>query len=179
MNTLGWKAKEMPKVFWTATFEEFKGDPHIVEGIDAEVELPNGKKVMVNNINYRGTNGNQHGWFGTMIFMLCFCVSAAFAAELPPAPAPQPVADSYGFHRGEDVTFGLLISAPVGMASRPWIGLLAGEAAGIANEARYGKNFNKTHLVYISAGALAGYGLAKWEKHVQRKVDAKKNPYNY
>ena len=95
-----------------------------------------------------------------------FAAIQANAAELPSAPTPQ---DSYAFHRGEDFAFGSLVSMPVGVATKPWIGLLAGEAAGIANEARYGSNFNKTHLLYISAGALVSYGLVKLEKRTARK----------
>ena len=100
-----------------------------------------------------------------LLLVLSFAVGAA-AQDLPNAPTPQ--ADSYGFHRTEDVFFGFLISAPVGMATKPWIGLLAGEAAGIANETRYGSHFNVGHLAFISAGALAGYGVAKLSHRVDR-----------
>jgi hypothetical protein len=100
------------------------------------------------------------------VFALILALSlTASAAELPNAPAQ----DSYSFHRGEDFAFGALVSMPVGVATKPWIGLLAGEAAGIANEARYGQNFNKTHLLYISAGSLVSYGLVKLEKRTARK----------
>ena len=63
------------------------------------------------------------------------------------------------------------------MATRPWIGLAAGEAAGVANEAQYGKNFNLGHLAFITAGVMAGYGLAKWEKRKPKgRAEAWKGP---
>jgi len=101
------------------------------------------------------------------LLLLCTIVQAQTLPDAAIAPKSEP--DSYAFHRGEDYTFGLLISAPVGFASKPWIGLLAGEAAGVANEARYGRSFNMLHLAVISAGALTGYGLAKWEKRLERR----------
>lgn len=107
----------------------------------------------------------------SLILALSLCASAAEPVTKPTTLPSRP--DSYTFHRGEDYAFGLLISAPVGMASRPWIGLVAGEAAGVANEARYGRNFNMVHLAVISAGALTGYGLAKWARHEQHKADKK------
>ena len=104
-----------------------------------------------------------------LVLLLVLSIAVgAMAQDLPNAPAPQ-AADSYGFHRTEDVFFGFLISAPVGMASKPWIGLLAGEAAGVANECRYGSHFNVGHLAFISAGALAGYGVAKLSHRVDRR----------
>lgn len=105
----------------------------------------------------------------TLTLVLCLVCTQAFAAPLPDAPTPH-AQDGWGYHRGEDYAFGLLISAPIGMASRPWIGLLAGECAGVANEARYGRNFNWGHLAVISAGALTGYALAKLEKHEAKKA---------
>lgn len=100
-----------------------------------------------------------------LIMMLCFTCQA-FAAELPNAPT---AADSSGFHRGEDFAFGALIAMPVGIATKPAIGFWAAEAAGIANESRYGSRFNWGHLAVITAGAGVGYGLAKWEKRVAKK----------
>lgn len=109
-----------------------------------------------------------------VFLLLAFTSLFARAEDLPSAPTPHVVNDGWGYHRGEDYAFGLVIAAPVGMATKPWIGLLAGEAAGVANEARYGRHFNVGHLVVISAGALTGYGLAKWEKHIDH-VNAKKS----
>lgn len=107
-----------------------------------------------------------------VIYITILLIAAnCFAADLPTVPSKA--ADGGHFHRANDYAYGLVISTPVGMATKPWIGLAAGEAAGIANEARYGKNFNYGHLAIISAGALTGYALAKWEKHEQRKADAK------
>jgi hypothetical protein len=134
---------------------------------------------------------NLHGFtvkaLSTMVVfaILVTFQGQAFAATVKPigpapappeqlANAPQPQTDSFAFHRGEDYTFGALIAMPIGMASKPWIGLLAAEGAGIANEARYGSHFNAGHLAVISAGALTGYALAKWEKHVARKQDEKR-----
>jgi hypothetical protein len=98
------------------------------------------------------------------LFLVCTFMQAQ---PLPNVPTPQ--SDGYALHRGEDYAFGLLISTPVGFATKPWIGLLAGETAGIANEAHYGRNFNMVHLAVISAGALTGYGLSKWEKRNERR----------
>jgi hypothetical protein len=102
------------------------------------------------------------------------------AAPQPPSPPPTTFklpangpSDSFAFHRGEDFAFGTLIAMPVGIATRPAVGFWAAEAAGIANEARYGKNFNVGHLAVITAGAGVGYGLARWEKHVARKAEAR------
>jgi hypothetical protein len=101
-------------------------------------------------------------------------ILAMFALLAPPVAsgqtsAPQPpqpdILAGYAAHRAADVFFGFIIAAPAGMATRPWIGLAAGEVAGVANEAHYGKNFNVGHLAFISAGVIAGYGLAKWERH--------------
>lgn len=99
--------------------------------------------------------------------LVVMALAGSAFGQLPEAPKPQ---DSYQFHRTADVLFGFVIAAPVGVYSdRPWLGLLAGEAAGIANEARYGSHFNTTHLAYISAGALAGYGLAKLAHRANHK----------
>lgn len=101
--------------------------------------------------------------------------SAAFgqnAMPLPSKPQPQPVNvnDGQVFHRTEDVLYGLTISTLGGMAThRPWIGLVAGTAAGIANEARYGKNFNAKHLLCIEAGAVIGWQLTKWSNRVEKR----------
>lgn len=105
--------------------------------------------------------------FKRIMVLLLVLSTVAAAQELPNAPTPK--TDGYGFHRTEDVFFGVIIAAPIGMATKPWIGLLAGEAAGIANEARYGSHFNAGHLAYISAGALAGYGMAKLSQKIDRR----------
>jgi hypothetical protein len=105
----------------------------------------------------------------TIVGLLIFTVFLSLEAQAETPNAPVPVNDGQVFHRMNDALFGLLISAPTGMATKPWIGLLAGEAAGFANEARYGNHFNLGHLAVISAGAFAGYGLARWEKHLARK----------
>jgi hypothetical protein len=90
-----------------------------------------------------------------LLFSIC-----AIAAPLPNAPAPQG-ADSTEFHRANDFLFGAVISGAVGAPSKPWIGLVAGIGAGIANEFRYGSNFNAGHLAVISAGSFASYALIK------------------
>ena len=90
--------------------------------------------------------------------------------SVPDAPSVQAggADDSPAFHRGEDYAFGALVSTIGGMGTRrPWLGLLMGECAGVANEARYGRNFSYSHLGYISAGALTGYVVSKWEHHVE------------
>lgn len=102
-----------------------------------------------------------------LVAIVCLFSVLATAQELPSAPKPQ-VNDGWGYHRTEDVFFGAVIAAPVGMATRPWIGLLAGEAAGVANEARYGSHFNVGHLAFITAGTLAGYGVAKLSRRIDR-----------
>ncbi len=105
-----------------------------------------------------------------LITVLLLCSVTLCAQSVPSAPAPQPdVLSGNAMHRAEDGAFGFLFAAPVGVATRPWIGLAAGEAAGIVNESRYGSNFNLGHLAFITGGALAGYGLARWEKHIERK----------
>lgn len=100
--------------------------------------------------------------------LLLLTLSTMALSQTPDAPTPVPVNDGQVFHRTNDALFGLVISAPIGMASRPWIGLLAGEAAGVANEARYGSHFNVGHLAVISAGALAGYGIARLSHRKKR-----------
>lgn len=98
----------------------------------------------------------------TVAVLLLF-TTVAMAAPLPNAPSTNKAQDGQAFHRTNDVLFGLVISEPVGLATdRPWIGLAAGVGAGIANEARYGSNFNVCHLAVISAGAFGAYALNKW-----------------
>lgn len=84
-----------------------------------------------------------------------------------------PGADGQVFHRANDFMYGLVIAAPVGMATKPWIGLLAAEGAGVANEARYGSHFNVKHLAVINVGAIAGWELARLEKRSARRAKAK------
>jgi hypothetical protein len=100
-------------------------------------------------------------------------LSGALAAQqLPNAPSTsKSAASEVGFRRQSDFLFGLVIGEPVGLFThRPWIGLLAGVGAGAANEARYGKNFNTSHLAIISAGALTGYGINKIVRHYEKKA---------
>jgi hypothetical protein len=97
-------------------------------------------------------------------------LTSSLASAQMPGSQPQPdVLTGPAAHRAADVFFGFIIAAPTGMATRPWVGLAAGEAAGMANEARYGNNFNVGHLAFITAGAIAGYGLAKWERRTSRR----------
>jgi hypothetical protein len=104
-----------------------------------------------------------------IIFVLA-CVIAAQAASAPLPSAPTPNVDNNGFRRTCDVLFGAGVSLPVGLAThRPWAGLLAGFAAGIANEARYGSHFNAYHLSLIGAGSIASYGVNKLEMHLERR----------
>lgn len=110
-----------------------------------------------------------------LILLLIFAFSArSFAAEpLPVAPVAHtsPASDGFAFHRANDFMFGAVIAGTVGPATKPWIGLVAAEGAGIANEARYGSHFNAGHLAVISAGALASYAILKMiQKHDHRKA---------
>jgi hypothetical protein len=87
---------------------------------------------------------------------------------------PQPTTDNNQFHRTVDVLFGFGISATTGLATaKPWIGLVSGVAAGVADEAYHksepGGVFAGSHLAVISAGALLGYGVTKLEKHLEHK----------
>lgn len=103
----------------------------------------------------------------SVVVLTLALMSSAFA--LPNAPTPQ-ASDSWTFHRELDGLFGLTISQPVGMISnRPWLGLVAGIGAGVADEARYGQNFNSGHLAVISGGAFAGYAINKVIQHYDRK----------
>lgn len=105
------------------------------------------------------------------VFAVLFSMFAAIGhcQELPDAPTKA--ADGATFHRADDFAFGAVISGIAGASTnRPWVGLVAGEAAGIANEARYGKNFNMGHLAVITAGSLASYGILK----LMKRHDAKK-----
>lgn len=102
-----------------------------------------------------------------IIAIILFASVNAHSQTLP--DAPKPVNDGYGFHRSEDVLFGAMISAPVGMASKPWIGLAAASAAGVANEARYGSHFSVSHLAFIEAGALAGWELARISHRIEAR----------
>jgi hypothetical protein len=101
----------------------------------------------------------------TVVLILALAVSMS-AQAVPDAPKVQ--SDGSTFHRTNDFAYGAVVSGVVGSTTRPWIGLVTGEAAGIANEARYGRNFNVGHLAVISAGAVASYGLIKLIKHYEK-----------
>jgi hypothetical protein len=64
MLSTGWKSKQMPIIFWSAPVKEFAADPRTVTAMEAEVELPDGQRVIVDEIRYRGINGDSHGWQG-------------------------------------------------------------------------------------------------------------------
>lgn len=67
MKTMGWKAASMPQVFWAASIQEWgKSDPHMPEGIEAEVSLPDGSTAIVEQVRYQGTNGGAHHWQGKL-----------------------------------------------------------------------------------------------------------------
>jgi len=109
------------------------------------------------------------------LIVSCFAVMQA-QAETPNAPVP--VNDGQQFHRVNDVMYGLLPATCVGLATkRPWIGLATGIGLGVINESRYGKNFSVYHLSLISAGALAGYGFSKLERHFAKKNALKGEPW--
>jgi hypothetical protein len=108
----------------------------------------------------------------TIAGLLIFAAFLSLEARAETPNAPIPVNDGQQFHRVNDFAFGAVISGTVGPFTKPWIGLLAGEAAGVANEARYGKNFNMGHLAVISAGALTSYAICKLvQRHDQHKVN--------
>ncbi len=105
----------------------------------------------------------------TLILSLVFAsLCWAGTGTLPTAPLPQ--SDGTGFHRTNDFLFGAVISGAVGAPTRPWIGLIAGCGAGVANEARYGSNFNTGHLGVICSGAVASYVLLKVLTHKQKRT---------
>lgn len=116
-----------------------------------------------------------------LVFLILLGISTAHGQDrvLPIAPAPQVhSSDGWGFHRGEDVLYGLTISTLGGMATnRPWVGLVAGSAAGVANEARYGKNFNITHLAFIEAGTLAGWEISRLSKRYSQRHHRRERPW--
>jgi hypothetical protein len=105
---------------------------------------------------------------GITAVLILVLASISWGSEASATPAPQPTtqADSYLFHRTNDVLFGSVISGVAGAASnRPWVGLVSGIGAGIVNEARYGSHFDAAHLGYISLGAFGSYALLKTMKH--------------
>lgn len=105
-----------------------------------------------------------------LITLILTCAIGAQAATAPLPSAPTSKLEGNGFRRTCDVLFGAGVSLPVGLAThRPWIGLVAGFAAGVANEARYGSHFNGYHLSLIGAGSLTSYGINKLERHLERK----------
>jgi hypothetical protein len=106
-----------------------------------------------------------------MLCILLLC-GTAWCQNLPSAPQPAP--DNNQFHRTIDVLFGFGISATTGLATgKPWVGLVSGVAAGVADEAYHKSEphgvFAGSHLAVISAGALLGYGATKLEKHLEKK----------
>ena len=56
----------MPMVFWDASVEGWHGNPRIAEGMEAEVTLPNGQKVVVDEVRYQGTSAGSHHWHGRL-----------------------------------------------------------------------------------------------------------------
>lgn len=82
------------------------------------------------------------------------------------------------FNRVGDVMTGMLVSTPVALAThKPWIGLVAGLAtAGIDDgykmhdsSVRMSGHTAAYHMSLIGVGALAGYGIGKWERHLHNK----------
>jgi hypothetical protein len=66
MKSIGWKADSMPIVFWSEPVESFTSNPHVANGMEAEVLLPNGVLVVVNEVHYQGTNNGTHRWQGRL-----------------------------------------------------------------------------------------------------------------
>jgi hypothetical protein len=66
VKSIGWKATSMPMVFWSVPTTEWTGDPHIAEGMEAEVELPNRQTVVVDNVHYQGINNSRHRFQGQL-----------------------------------------------------------------------------------------------------------------
>jgi|ERR1017187_9119416 hypothetical protein len=80
MKSTGWKAEAMPIVFWSVPAADWTDNPRLVdlvEGMDAEVTLPNGQIVIVDEVRYQGINGGAHHWQGR--------VSRGYVALLKPA----------------------------------------------------------------------------------------------
>ncbi len=82
------------------------------------------------------------------------------------------------FNRTSDVLFGAVVSTPVALATqKPWLGLVAGLAAAGIDDGY--KMHDSTismrprtaayHMSLMGVGALAGYGLGKWQQHLDRK----------
>lgn len=65
MHSTGWKAKEFPIVFWEVPIDA-ECNPQRVAALDAEVELPDGVRVMVENVRYHGQDGCNHRWQGSI-----------------------------------------------------------------------------------------------------------------
>ena len=66
VKTTGWKAKSMPIVFWAVPTKDWTDNPRIAEGMEAEVTLPNGQIVVVEEIRYQGINDGNHHWQGSL-----------------------------------------------------------------------------------------------------------------
>ncbi len=66
MTSINWKAKQMPIVFWSESIATWQGDPRTAECMSAEVMLPNGVVVVVDNVRYQGCDSTEHRWQGTM-----------------------------------------------------------------------------------------------------------------
>jgi len=108
------------------------------------------------------------------VFFFILLSTIANASDLPSDPKPD---TSVVFRRSGDLMFGLLVGEPVGLATRPWIGLAAGVGAGVADEARYGSHFNVGHLAIISAGSLVGYEINRWQRKHRHSRRARRTSF--
>lgn len=66
IKSIGWKAKSMPIVFWSVQADKWEHDPMVVNGMSAEVLLPNGQIVVVDEVRYQGLSSGEHRWQGSM-----------------------------------------------------------------------------------------------------------------
>jgi hypothetical protein len=89
-----------------------------------------------------------------------------------------PSSHAQSFNRTSDVLFGAVVSAPIAMATRrPWIGLVVGLAAAGIDDGykmhdstiRMSPGTAAYHMSLMGAGSLAGYGLGKFQMHLDRK----------